>query len=180
MHCPTCGKPATHEQQFCRSCGMSLEAVGKLVARNSASPAEVQKRIDRAEAEKIIVSRMFNWIMWGMIIMGIGVVMIVVNKSGVVDFSKWVKMIGSIMALGGAGVAAAGVLNSMRQGVQLSGRRSPIEIAPAPEPVTLPEAKALPTNEFPDAPASVTERTTNLLAQDTSARQEMVEERDSH
>jgi hypothetical protein len=146
---------------------MSLEPVSKLVTRHSASPAEIQKRIDRAEAEKIIVSRMFNWIMWGMIIMGIGIVMIVVNKS--FDFGKWFKMISSIMTLGGAGFATAGVLNSMRQGVQLSGRRSPIEIAPTPEPPTLADGKALPTNEFPDAPASVTERTTQLISGESSA-----------
>jgi hypothetical protein len=140
---------------------MSLEAVGKLVARNSASPAEIQKRIDRAEAEKIIVSRMFTWIMWGMMIMGIGIVMIMVNKS--FDIGRWFKLLSSCVALGGAGFATAGVLNSMRQGVQLSGRR-PIEIAPTPEPATLAEGKALPTNEFPDAPPSVTERTTQLIS----------------
>jgi hypothetical protein len=141
---------------------MSLEPVSKLVARHSASPAEVQKRIDRAEAEKIIVSRMFNWITWGMIIMGIGIVMIMVNKS--FDIGRWFKLLSSCVALGGAGFAAAGVLNSMRQGVQLSGKRSPLEIAPTPEPATLPEKEALPTNEFPDAPASITERTTQLIS----------------
>jgi hypothetical protein len=146
---------------------MSLEAVGKLVARNSASPAEIQKRIDKAEAEKIIVSRMFTWIMWGMMIMGIGIVMLVVNKS--FDFGKWFKMISSVVTLGGAGIAAAGVMNSMRQGVQLSGRRSPIEIAPKPEAATLAEGKALPTNEFPEAPTSVTERTTQLISGESSA-----------
>ena len=167
MHCPTCGNPATHEQQFCRSCGMSLEPVGKLVARHSSSPAEVQKRIDRAEAEKIIVSRMFNWIMWGMIIMGIGIVMIMVNKS--FDIGRWFKLLSSCVALGGAGIAAAGVMNSMRQGIQLSGRRSPIEIAPTLEPATLTEGKTLPTNEFPDAPPSITERTTKLISRGESA-----------
>jgi len=146
---------------------MSLETVSKLVTRHSASPAEIQKRIDRAEAEKIIVSRMFTWIMWGMIIMGIGIVMIMVNKS--FDIGRWFKLMSSCVALGGAGIAAAGVMNSMRQGVQLSGRRSPIEIAPTPEPATLAEGKALPTNEFPDAPPSVTERTTQLISGEASA-----------
>jgi len=43
---------------------------------------------------------MFTWIMWGMMIMGIGVVMIVANKS--FDFGKWFKMISSFVTLGGA------------------------------------------------------------------------------
>ncbi|MGH9901852.1 MAG: zinc-ribbon domain-containing protein, partial [Pyrinomonadaceae bacterium] len=32
MHCPNCGKRTSAEQKFCRSCGMSLEAVSVSVA----------------------------------------------------------------------------------------------------------------------------------------------------
>ncbi len=46
---------------------MSLEMVGKLVTQHSSSPAETQKKIEKAELEQALVRQMFNWIIWGMI-----------------------------------------------------------------------------------------------------------------
>jgi hypothetical protein len=158
MHCPTCGKPATPDQQFCRTCGMNLESVGKLVARHAASPEEIQKRIDKRELDRVIASRMFNWLVWGMIVLGIGVVMIVVNKS--FDIGKWFKLLSSLTMLSGIGIATAGLLNAMREGVQLSARSGR---SAAPEIEEASTAKSLPTNPFPEALPSVTERTTQLI-----------------
>jgi hypothetical protein len=81
MHCPNCAQPATADQQFCRSCGMSLEAVSKLVAEHSSSPVEIQKKADKVALEAAIVRSMFNWLMWGMIILGLGVFLLIVNKN---------------------------------------------------------------------------------------------------
>jgi hypothetical protein len=133
---------------------MNLETVGQLVARHTTLPGEIQERIEKANCERVMVSRMFNWIMWGMIVMGIGVVMIVTNKT--FDIGKVFRLLSSLMMLSGVGIAMAGVLNGIRQGVQLSGRR-PIELAGKTN------TKSLPTNPFPEALPSVTERTTQLI-----------------
>jgi hypothetical protein len=134
---------------------MNLEAVGKLVVHHSGSPAETQKRIARSEAEQIIVRRMVNWVTWGMIVLGIGVAMLVVNKY--FDLGRWFQLVSGCFLLGGTGIAAAGVLNSIRQGVNISGMRSTPGELPNHEP------KSLPTKPFPEALPSVTERTTRLI-----------------
>ena len=140
---------------------MNLEVVGKLVARHSAEPEVVQKRLAGAEAEQIAVRQMFSWITWGMVVFGIGLVLLLVNKS--FDMGPWIKLISSCLMLGGAGIGAAGVLNSIRHGTQLTvGRPPTIEMAEAIEP------KSLPTNPIPEAPPSITEHTTQLISPEDS------------
>ena len=60
---------------------MNLESVSKLVVRHTASPEEVQRRLDKAQRDREIVRSMFNWMTFGLIIMGLGCVMLVVNKT---------------------------------------------------------------------------------------------------
>ena len=155
MHCPNCGKPADGDQQFCRSCGMSLEVIGKLVAQHSASPVAVQRRNDKVALEQAAVRTMFNWITLGMIILGAGAAMIVVNKN--FDVGKWFSLLSSFLILGGTGVATAGVLNAIRRAPGISGP---------------PEQKSLPTNPIPNELPSITERTTQLIpAEEAQARE---------
>jgi hypothetical protein len=146
MHCPNCGKPAAGDQQFCRSCGMSLEAVGKLVVQHSSSSVEVQRRNDKVAMEQAAIRTMFNWLILGMIILGAGVAMIIVNKN--FDIGKWFSLLASFFILGGTGVATAGVLNPLRQAANFTGS---------------PNQKSLPTNPVPDELPSITERTTQLI-----------------
>jgi hypothetical protein len=142
---------------------MNLETVAKLTANHSASPLEIKKKRDRAEAEQIVVRQMFNWITWGMIVFGIGVLLLVINKS--FDMGAWIKLISTCLMLGGSGICAAGILNSIRKGTQLSAGRETREFR---EPV---ETKTLPaTNSFPDALPSITERTTKLISSKDSRR----------
>ena len=155
MHCPNCGKPANSNQQFCRACGMSLETVGKLVAKHTGSPAAVQTKRDRAEAEKAIVRSMFTWMMWGMLIVGIGVVMVVLNKS--FPIGDWFRFLGSLTAIGGTGVMIGGVFNAIRRGT-LPSRREPDQLDESPD------TNELPTTRLPAELPSVTERTTQLIA----------------
>jgi hypothetical protein len=133
---------------------MNLEIVAKLTANHSASPAELKRKHTRAEADQIIVRQMFNWITWGMIVFGIGVLLLVINKS--FDMGAWIKLISTCLMLGGSGICATGILNSIRKGAQLSVGRETHEFR---EPV---ETKNLPANNsFPDALPSITEL--NLL-----------------
>lgn len=158
MHCPNCGKPAEIEQQFCRACGMSLESVGKLVAQHASSPIETQKKIDKAEREQAIVRRMVNWLIWGMIVLGLGVLMLVVNKS--MDFGRWFSLLTSVVILGGMGIASAGVLTAIKQGASLQQKPSAKEIDAAPN------EQSLPTHLSTAALPSITERTTQLIPVD--------------
>lgn len=164
MHCPNCGKPAETDQQFCRACGMSLDSVGKLVAQHSSTPVEKQKKIDRAELEQAMLRRMINWLIWGMIVLGIGVVLLVVNKA--MDFGRWVSFVSSVLMLGGMGIASAGVLSAIKQGASISSK------PPAREIGAMPDEKALPAELSTPALPSVTERTTQLIASDEARAQQ--------
>jgi len=134
---------------------MNLESVGKLVARHTSSPEEAQRRIDRAQRDREIVRRMFNWMTFGLIVMGLGCVMLVLNKT--FDIGKIFKLFSTLTTLGGVAIAMGGLMSGMKRGTELSGGRAPRQVA---ETQT---AKSLPTNPFPDALPSVTERTTQLI-----------------
>ena len=161
MHCPNCGKPAAGDQQFCRSCGMSLETIGKLVAQHSSSPAQVQQKIDRIATEQAMVRKMFNWLTVGMIILGIGVLMIVVNKNFAIG--KWFSLLSSFLMLGGIGVGTAGVLNAVRGAASISPRRPPNQGSL--------DADNVPHEGLP----SVTERTTQLLPPEDARTSKLIE-----
>src|SRR5262249_35441531 len=108
MHCPNCGNAATSEQQFCRACGMSLETVGKLVAQHSATPAtETRNNLAKAELERALVQKMFTLLIWGMIILGIGVVMLVINKN--FPIGAWFNLLSNLVMFSGMGIGCAGL-----------------------------------------------------------------------
>jgi hypothetical protein len=141
---------------------MNLEAVGKLVTRHTALPEEVQARLDKTQRDREAVHRMFSWMTWGFIILGIGVVMLVANKN--FDIGKMFKFISTLTVLGGVGVTMGGLLGGMKRGAELSGRSRPREVATNQTP------KSLPTNPFPEQLPSVTERTTQLIGRSEQER----------
>lgn len=116
---------------------------------------------------------MFKWITWGMIVLGIGIVILVLGKfliaANRIDpfVAVWFRMISTFIMLGGTGMAAFGVLNAMRRGASLSTGRRPSELA---EPVN---TKELPTNPIPAPLPSVTERTTQLIPVDVVTKSEV-------
>jgi hypothetical protein len=144
---------------------MGLETVGKLVARHTGSPAAVQAKLDKAETEQAIVRSMYNWIMWGMIIIGIGIVMIVIDKS--FPIASWFKLLSTLVVLSGLGVAVGGALNAIRRGT-LPVRREPIQIRP-------PNTNELLANPNPAELPSVTERTTQLIAVEEAPTNKMMD-----
>ncbi|HSE15496.1 MAG TPA: zinc ribbon domain-containing protein [Pyrinomonadaceae bacterium] len=160
MHCPNCGKPAADDQQFCRSCGMNLESIASLVARHSSSTIEAPAKIDRVATEQAAVRTMFNWLILGLIILGIGVAMILVDKSFLIG--KWFSLLSSFFMLAGLGVATAGVLNAIRQATGIAGSR-PLN------------QKVLSDNPIPDELPSITERTTQLLPSEDARTNKLIE-----
>lgn len=171
MHCPNCGKPAELEQQFCRACGMRLETVGKLVAEHTSTPLH-ERKAHQSEEEREIVRMMFRWITLGMIILGIGVLMIVANKS--FNIGGWFRFISSVVGIGGVAIAAAGLLKAMNQGVSLSGKKSVDRISGSSN-TSSKDTKSLPTREMPASLPSITERTTQLIAPDDARANNMMD-----
>jgi len=96
---------------------------------------------------------MFKWISIGMIIIGIGVLMLVLNKT--FDFGTIFKLVSSLVLIGGTGCAAFGVLSAIRKGTTLTVANSAPQLTQADEP-------SLPTGSLEAFP-SVTERTTQLI-----------------
>jgi hypothetical protein len=134
---------------------MSLESVGKLVELHSAVSSPAQQKAEKLRAEHEIVRIMFTSLMIGIAILGVGVFLLVVNKT--LHLGAVVSMLASFLLLGGTGYAAFAVLNGIRKGVSLDAGKSAAQLPPATD-------KSLPTNPFPEALPSVTERTTQLIS----------------
>ena len=145
---------------------MSLETVGKLVAKHTGSPAAVQAKLDRAEAEQAVVRSMFSWMIWGMLIVGIGVVMILINKS--FPIGNWFRLLSSLLVIGGMGITVGGVLNAIKRGT-LPSRLEPDQLAQPPD------TNELPTSRIPAELSSVTERTTQLIAVEDAPTDKMMD-----
>jgi hypothetical protein len=167
MHCPNCGTPATSEQQFCRACGMSLETVGKLVAQHSATPTEIQHKLSKAELEQALVQQMFRRIIWGAIILGIGVVMSVVHNN--FPIGAWFKLLSTLVILSGVAVGGVGVFDAMIKGARLPAAKSGRQIGGRTE------TQSLPANPIPHELPSVTERTTQLIGVEDSKTNKMMD-----
>ena len=164
MHCPSCGITASPDQQFCRSCGMNLETVGKLVEQHSGSVSSSLTRAEKSRAEQQIVRSMFTTLMIAMAIMGVGIFLLVINKT--FHLGAAVGLLATLVLLGGTGCAAFAVLNGVRRGASLTVGRSQLELPDATD-------KSLPTNPFPEALPSVTERTTQLISSTSTNDQEL-------
>ena len=140
---------------------MSLEPVGKLVAAHSSSLETEEMKVRQADVERAMIQRMTRWITWGMLILGIGVLMLVLNKSFVPG--KELHLVASLLLLTGVGMALYGVLTHLRDGATLTSKTN-LKSIPLGEPT-----KSLPTRGTPVSLPSVTERTTQLIAPPNSS-----------
>jgi uncharacterized membrane protein YvbJ len=82
MPCPSCGAETTLDQRFCRSCGMDLETVSKLVAEHS-SPETL--KVEKALIERANRQRMYQSLKWGMISLILGMALLVTAKTLALD-----------------------------------------------------------------------------------------------
>jgi len=160
MHCPSCGLESSLDQKFCRQCGFNLEPVSKLITGDSDDLAAA-----RREHERLLVGRMFRWISWGCLVLFVGVIMLVVNKSGVV-YLPMLKLIATLITLLGVAIAGYGSLSSIAKATYLSPKTSkdPGQINQNNTTKELPEAR------IPVPMPSVTERTTQLISEEPQRR----------
>src|ERR1044072_7128001 len=113
MHCPNCANESDLEQKFCRKCGFNLAPVSKLMQTDSGSAQESE--LPTRERDKLLMRHMVRWMMWGMLIMLVGIVAIVVNKQLKLD--QMLGLICSLITLGGVAVMMYGLLDTMRGGI---------------------------------------------------------------
>lgn len=154
MHCPNCGHESSLDQKFCRKCGFSLTPVGELM--RDGVPSADDAKLDRAEREALVVRRMFRWIAWGAILLGLGVLMMVVDRS--FDVGKAFKFLCTLVMLAGIGVATYGVLSAMMKGTAATLKAA----EPGKDELRAPTTREL-DGRGPLPVPSVTERTTELI-----------------
>jgi hypothetical protein len=158
MHCPNCGNESDLDQKFCRKCGFNLAPITKLIQAGSADDAEA--KLEKVERDKLLVRRMVNWMMWGMLIMLIGVVLTVVNKQLKLD--QLVGLIGTLIILAGLSVTTYGVLDALRCG-GLKKRKPKAMTEPAASEIEQASTTKELEGRLPIPLGSVTERTTQLI-----------------
>ena len=150
MNCPACGLQTLPEQKFCRTCGKSLGPDSRLGSlEKSGVPAN---SVVLHEKEK---ARTANWMLWGFIVMFVGIAIGVVGKKLLHD-----DLVGTIGIL----ISLAGMFATVYPHLSQSPRRRP---RPTPSSDPEPLIQSLPTRELVENKIeyipSVTERTTNLL-----------------
>ena len=156
MHCPNCGHESSLDQKFCRKCGFGLTPVGELM-RDGVPPLEDAK-LDRARREALIVRQMFRWLAWGIIVLGLGVLMLVIDKS--FDVGKAFKFVCTLVMLAGIGIATYGVISAMMKG----GAATLEATEPQQDELRAPTTRELEGGDaVPISIPSVTERTTELI-----------------
>ena len=154
MHCPSCGNEGSLDQKFCRKCGFGLAPIGELI--RAGDPSGETAKIDRAEREALIVRQMLRWITWGVIVLGVGVLMLVIDKS--FDVGKAFKFVCTLVMLAGIGIATYGVISTMMKGGDAT--LKPGE--PRQDELRAPTTREL-EGGAPISIPSITERTTELI-----------------
>ena len=157
MHCPSCGAESNREQRYCRSCGMDLETVSKLVAEH-ASPEAL--KLEESLTKKHRQQRMYQSLKWGMISLILGMAVLTIVKTLALD--KTFNLVGALLLFMAMGLMAYSVIAPLGERAakssKLPGAGGTSDLSEAASTKELPAARA------PIPVASVTERTTQLIA----------------
>jgi predicted lipid-binding transport protein (Tim44 family) len=153
MLCPNCGKKSSIDQKFCRSCGMSLEAVSKAIAFHQ---SVIDSNKPSVRDENSVLRRMAIMLFWGIVVFLMGGVILGVSKKML--HNDLVGLIGLVILIAGAILATYAVISPLWQQANKSRQatepKSRIELESNAQ--TLPERLSA-------SPPSITERTTNIL-----------------
>lgn len=161
MNCPKCDSPVLPDQNYCRACGASLQLVTQPLAGYAAvSDREKLPAIDFKGEQR--TSRL---VLWGFIIMFIGVAIGVIGK--MLIHQETVTVIGVLVSLVGMFLTAYPYLSPST--------RQKHESIPSSQPEVIKQSQ--PTRYLPHERntayvPSITERTTNLLKEPAPARTE--------
>jgi hypothetical protein len=153
MNCPKCGLQALADQNFCRSCGASLQMITQPLADQA--PASDLERTPAIifKDEKQGPNRL---VLWGFIIMFIGAAIGIIGK--MLMHEEIVTLVGVLLSLVGMLLVVYPYLSaSTRQKYDSSPSSQPGVLTPSPPTKYLPQTSNI---EFV---SSITERTTALL-----------------
>ena len=169
MNCRKCGLQTLPDQKFCRSCGESIQMITRpLVEHATVSEFERGKAIIRKD-EKRRASRLM---LWGFIIMFIGVAVGIIGKK--LMHEDLVTVVGALLSI-------AGMFFTVYPYVSPSLRRKVVS-SPSLQPDILSHSqpgKYLPLESDIQYVPSITERTTNLLKTSAVARPKQNKDSDS-
>ena len=160
MNCPKCGREAIAEQKFCRGCGATLKIITQpLVEGGSVSHPETTQRT----VAGIRYQRASRAMLWGFIIMFIGVALGVIGKMLIED--KVVTVLGVLISL-------IGMFVTVYPSLAGSPGRKYDDVAPAKREALkqAQSTKRLSQDSNTEYIPSVTERTTDLLQNSTATR----------
>lgn len=152
MYCPNCGKESSGEQKFCRSCGLKLQTISQVMARelSEADPTQIDERAGQHRPQKLGSQPL---LLWGFLIMMLGLLLGVVGKK--ILSVESMAGIGAVIAILGVGFIGYWAVRLIAPAARV-----------APEP-TLPAPVDLSTDRQLSAPPasvpSVTENTTRQL-----------------
>jgi hypothetical protein len=157
MHCPRCGTSATVGQQFCRSCGLSLDKVAELLGN------ELPLEPSRANEIARLRERQRKFQEWGgiagLITFGlILLLMIIVVFSQMILKGRSMIIPGTLLILLAIGAAVMGLFQTYSKSLKEKLETPPLSGRPEAE-----ETRRL--DSYREPLPTITERTTELLAQ---------------
>lgn len=169
MNCPKCGAQTIQDQKFCRSCGASVQLITQPLVNDVMVPRPEDALASGAQNETPLGNK---FLLWGFIIMFIGVAIGVIGK--MLIHQDIVTVVGVLVSL-------LGMFLSVFPFLLPSPRQRPEFTAPS-RPDGLREArpsKHLPQGNSSEYLPSITERTTGLLENAAPTRTEQHEKGDA-
>lgn len=164
MHCPRCGTNATIGQQFCRSCGLSLEKVAELLG---AEPPEPSSLIDERARLRERARKFEQWggiaglVTFGLILL----LMIIVVFSQMITKGRALVIPGLLFILLAIGAAVMGLFQTYSKSL-----KEKLANPPLPRASDLTRSDETPKLEVYREPVpTITERTTELLVHSRGA-----------
>lgn len=167
MTCPKCGLETFADQKFCRSCGARVQMTTQRLAKPQAVTDLGRTSTTGAKGGD---ERANQFVLWGFILMLIGVAIGVVGKK--LLHEDIVTVVGVLISLAGIFLTVYPYLVPSRR------KEADSRFASQPEVLTPPQ----PTEYLPDASSiqyvpSITERTTNLLKNSATRRPDQTEDK---
>jgi hypothetical protein len=169
MNCPKCDLQTLPDQNFCRSCGATLQMITQPLAEHATVSDLERTPAITSKGEPQPTNRLT---LWSFIIMFIGVAIGIIGKKLLHD--EFVTVVGALVSLAGMFLAAYPFLSPARP--------PKYDSNPAPQPGVLTQSQ--PTEYLPpegriEHIPSITERTTDLLKNSAPTRTRKKEDGES-
>ncbi len=148
MYCPNCGKDNSNEQRFCRSCGLSLQPISRVLGNELSESGDAQVEVIKRGQKKWL-----NPLVYGFLLLTLGIVIVIFGKTLLGE--QLVADIGTVVAVLGIGLLGF-------KGVSLIRSQSGLPHQSKALPEAEVTAKLPPASEFGSVP-SITEHTTRPL-----------------